>query len=180
MLKGIYDIFTIEFSIHGLESCIIISVSILIVTILLKKGLSISRNEPINQSNNIKSTQNSIESKESSYKPESYFEISQQQGKKLQSIIDILIRIKVPCSYKVCNRILSYQIDYLRKTNLCKSDLFDFIIKKANERIETAKRTFVKDECETVIQIISKHSKKCTLYAVGFDCSFALAITIKP
>ena len=25
-----------------------------------------------------------------------------------------------------------------------------------------------------------KHSKKCTLYAVGFDCSFALAITIKP
>lgn len=28
--------------------------------------------------------------------------------------------------------------------------------------------------------IISKHSKKCTLYAVGFDCSFALAITIKP
>lgn len=154
MLKGIYDIFTIEFSIHGLESCIIISVSILIVTILLKKGLSISRNEPINQSNNIKSTQNSIESKESSYKPESYFEISQQQGKKLQSIIDILIRIKAPCSYKVCNRILSYQIDYLRKTNLCKSDLFDFIIKKANERIETAKRTFVKDECETVIQII--------------------------
>lgn len=154
MLKGIYDIFTIEFSIHGLESCIIISVSILIVTILLKKGLSISRNEPINQSNNIKSTQNSIESKESSYKPESYFEISQQQGKKLQSIIDILIRIKAPCSYKVCNRILSCQIDYLRKTNLCKSDLFDFIIKKANERIETAKRTFVKDECETVIQII--------------------------
>lgn len=154
MLKGIYDIFTIEFSIHGLESCIIISVSILIVTILLKKGLSISRNEPINQSNNIKSTQNSIESKESSYKPKSYFEISQQQGKKLQSIIDILIRIKAPCSYKVCNRILSFQIDYLRKTNLCKSDLFDFIIKKANERIETAKRTFVKDECETVIQII--------------------------
>ena len=27
---------------------------------------------------------------------------------------------------------------------------------------------------------ICKHSKKCTLYAVGFDCSFALAITIKP
>ena len=27
---------------------------------------------------------------------------------------------------------------------------------------------------------LSKHSKKCTLYAVGFDCSFALAITIKP
>ena len=35
-------------------------------------------------------------------------------------IIDILIRIKAPCSYKVCNRILSCQIDYLRKTNLCK------------------------------------------------------------
>ena len=103
MLKGIYDIFTIEFSIHGLESCIIISVSILIVTILLKKGLSISRNEPINQSNNIKPTQNSIESKESSYKPKSYFEISQQKVKKLQSIIYILIRIKAPCYYKVCN-----------------------------------------------------------------------------
>ena len=28
--------------------------------------------------------------------------------------------------------------------------------------------------------LVRKHSKKCTLYAVGFDCSFALAITIKP
>ena len=26
-------------------------------------------------------------------------------------------------------------------------------------------------------QSCRKHSKKCTLYAVGFDCSFALAIT---
>ncbi len=29
-------------------------------------------------------------------------------------------------------------------------------------------------------EILRKHPKKYTLYALGFDCSFALAITINP
>ena len=48
------------------------------------------------------------------------------------------------------------------------------------ETLREQKRMQLKGGIYHKVQIDRKHSKKCTLYAVGFDCSFALAITIKP
>ena len=43
-----------------------------------------------------------------------------------------------------------------------------------------SKRTGVFYGVKRVIQIIRKHSKKCTFYTLRFGCSFAAVNTIKP
>lgn len=117
-------------------------------------GNSISNNKSVNQSDNNRLNSTPIKNTVSFHTSKDYFEISQRQGKKLQSVIDTLTTFGDTMSYKIINRLCLFHIDYLKKNHISESDLFDYILKAANERIDTAKRNFVKKECEIVIQIV--------------------------
>lgn len=56
--------------------------------------------------------------------------------------------------YKVSSILLSYNVDFLKKKNADKLDLYDFILEAAKERIDTAKRDYVKNKYKIVIQIV--------------------------
>lgn len=88
------------------------------------------------------------------YTPQSYFEISKQQGEKIQAVIDALIILKAANAYKIINRLQHFYLKYLGKKVFYASDLYGYILRAADERISTTKRDFVKRECEAVIRII--------------------------
>ena len=56
--------------------------------------------------------------------------------------------------YKVALRLLSYNADFSKSKNAGNLDLYDYILKVANECINTAKRDYVKRECRIITKII--------------------------
>ena len=78
------------------------------------------------------------------------------QGKKIQSVIDALMTLEDADMYKIINRLQSFHLKYLERNNIYESDLYDYILKTANERINFAKRNFVKRECGIMVQIITQ------------------------
>ena len=85
--------------------------------------------------------------------PKNYFEIGRQQSEKIQTVIDTLMTLEDVEMYKIINLLQSFKFKYLEENNYV-SDLYDYILRTANERINTAKRDFAKREYEIVIQII--------------------------
>ena len=128
---------------------------IILVIIVLLSAYSSSNNKPANQTS---SSQDRIpERRDVSYHaPQSYLEVSQKQSKKIQSVIDALMTLEDADMYKIINRLRSFHLKYLERNNIYVSDLYDYILRSANERINTAKRDFVKRECRIVIQIITQ------------------------
>lgn len=128
---------------------------IILVIIVLLSVYSSSNNKPANQTS---SSQNRTPARRdvSYHAPKSYLEVSQKQGKKIQSVIDALMTLEDADMYKIINRLQSFQLKYLERNNIYVSDLYDYILRSANERINTAKRDFVKRECRIVIQIITQ------------------------
>lgn len=72
---------------------------------------------------------------------------TQALGNPIQPLDDIT-------TYKIVSRLLSYNVDFLKKKNTLKPDLYDFILESTKERINTAKRDYVKRECKIVTQIV--------------------------
>lgn len=149
-----YFILAIILLVVWLAPYILIGIAISILIVLLTNGKSASNDEPENQLLNNKSASNQTNNAVASYTSKDYFEVSEQQGKKLQSVIDALIVMDEYYIYKIVNRLQSLYLDYWRKSSVYKSNLYDYILEAANERIGTAKRDFVKRECETVLQIV--------------------------
>ena len=85
-----------------------------------------------------------------------HLEASRQQAKKIQSVIDTLMTMEDADMYIIINRLRSFHLEYLERKNIYVSDLYDYILKTANECINTAKQDFVKKECGIVIQIITQ------------------------
>lgn len=153
-MRIIYFILAIILLVIWLAPYILIGIAISILIVLLTNGKSASNNEPENQLLNSKSASNQTNNAVASYTSRDYFEVSEQQGKNLQSVIDALIVMNEYRIYKIINRLQSFYLDYWRKSGVYKSNLYDYILEAANERIGTAKRDFVKRECETVLQIV--------------------------
>ena len=125
------------------------------IIIVLLSAYSSSNNKPANQTS---SSQNRIPARRyvSYHTPKSYLEVSQMQGKKIQSVIDALMTLEDADMYKIINRLQSFHLKYLERNNIYESDLYDYILKTANERINFAKRNFVKRECGIMVQIITQ------------------------
>lgn len=133
---------------------VLIVIAILIVIGILTNIKPVSNNEQAQESRIDESekvpTSNAVEP----YSTQYYFEISKQQSEKLQALSNAMRGSEEPKKYKIINRLLSFQIAYWQKEDVCKCDLYDYILKAANERINTAKRDFVKKECKIVLQIV--------------------------
>lgn len=84
------------------------------------------------------------------------FEISEQQLEKIKEITKIYKDSKCIEIHKIIIRLLSFCSEYYSRNN--KMVLYDYIIKAAYQRIKTAKRDYIKKECESVLQIV--HSLK--------------------
>lgn len=129
--------------------CIAISIGV-IFALFVKKEVNVdSKCQNYNQ-NNLYDKYNST----SNVYP-NYFEISKQQGDKIQSFIEVALSSDITCKYNIINRIQLFHAQYWKKNNVYSTNLYDYILKTAGNRISTAKRDFVKRECTQVIQIIT-------------------------
>ena len=79
------------------------------------------------------------------------FEISEQQLEKIKEITKIYKDSKCIEIHKIIIQLLSFCSEYYSRNN--KMVLYDYIIKAAYQRIKTAKRDYIKKECESVLQI---------------------------
>ena len=127
-------------------------IMIILVIIAMLSVYSSSNKKPTSQA---ASSLNRTPAKRDIYyhAPKNYFEIGRQQSEKIQTVIDTLMTLEDVEMYKIINLLQSFKFKYLEENNYV-SDLYDYILRTANERINTAKRDFAKREYEIVIQII--------------------------
>ncbi len=122
---------------------------------LVTKGRAEVNNNSANKSVDNKSNNIPIKEVNTTDVPKNYFEITKQQGEKIQAVIDALMALEDASKDQIINRLQSFHLKYWEKNNVYVSDLYDYILNAVNERIGTAKRDFVKRECSQVIQIIT-------------------------
>ena len=131
---------------------ILIIINILLIIAVLAVYFS-SNNEPASQAS---SSQNPTPERRDFNILKNYFEISRQQSEEIQAVIDALMTLEDVDMYKIINRLQSFKHKYFEKNNIYVSDLYDYILRIANERINIAKRDFEKREYGIVIQIITQ------------------------
>ena len=129
---------------------------IILVIIAVLSVYSSSNNAPTSQAS---SSQNRTPAKRDIHYsiPKNYIKISRLQSEKIQAVINALMTLEDVDMYKIINRLQHFKHKYFEQNNIYVSDLYDYILRIANERINTAKRDFVKREYEIVIQIITQH-----------------------
>lgn len=128
---------------------------IILVIIAVLSVYSSSNNAPTSQAS---SNQNRTPAKRDIHYsiPKNYIKISRLQSEKIQTVINALMTLEDVDMYKIINRLQHFKHKYFEQNNIYVSDLYDYILRIANERINTAKRDFVKREYEIVIQIITQ------------------------
>ncbi|MBP3355948.1 MAG: TerB N-terminal domain-containing protein [Rikenellaceae bacterium] len=125
-----------------------------IIALVTRKGTEVN-NKSANKFDNNSPNNTSIKEANTTYFPKDYFEISQQQSKKIQSVINILKTTEASDTYKIIHRLNSLELSYWEQRSVyISSDLYSHILKVTRERIGSAKRDFVKRECEIVMQIV--------------------------
>lgn len=125
-----------------------------IIALVTRKGTEVN-NKSANKFDNNSPNNTSIKEANTTYFPKDYFEISQQQSKKIQSVINILKTTEASDTYKIIHRLNSLELSYWEQLSVyISSDLYSHILKVTRERISSAKRDFVKRECEIVMQIV--------------------------
>ncbi len=125
-----------------------------IIALVTKKGTEVN-NKSANKFDNNSPNNTSIKEANTNYFPKDYFEISQQQSKKIQSVINTLKTTEASDTYKIIHRLNSLELSYWGQRSVyISSDLYSHILKVTRERIGSAKRDFVKRECEIVMQIV--------------------------
>lgn len=127
---------------------------IILVIIAVLSVYSSSNNAPTGQAS---SSQNRTPAKRDIHyhTPKNYFKISREQSEQIQAVIDVLMTLEDVDMNKIINLLQSFKHKYF-ENNIYVSDLYDYILRIANERINTAKQDFVKSEYGIVIQIITQ------------------------
>ncbi len=112
-------------------------------------------NKSANKFDNNSPNNTSIKEANTTYIPKDYFEISQQQSEKIQSVINALKTSEASDIYKIIHQLNSLELNYWEQGLFyISSDLYSYILKETRECIGSAKRDFVKKECESIMRIV--------------------------
>lgn len=129
--------------------CIVIVIGV-IITLFLKISPKANKSNPQCGVSTLVNSNRDIAYK--SY--ESIRKNSEEQGAKIQSLIDHILTLKDTYLINIANKIQSFHIQYCGTHQGNTDDLFCFILIAANKYIETAKRDYIKREYKLVIQVI--------------------------
>ncbi len=154
-MQVVYFILAIVLLAIWLGPSILIILVLWVIIALVSKGRTEVNNKSANKFDNNSPNNTSVKETNTTYVPKGYFEISQQQSEKIQSVINALKTSEASGTYKIIQRLNSLELNYWKRRSVyISSDLYSYILKVTRERIGSAKRDFVKRECEIVMQIV--------------------------
>lgn len=155
-MQIIYFILAIVLLVIWLGPYVLIILVLWGIIALVTKGRTEVNNKSANKFDNNSPNNTSIKEANTTYALKDYFEISQQQSEKIQFVINTLKTSVVSDTYNIIiHRLNSIELSYWERRSVYISfDLYSYILKVTRERIGSAKRDFVRRECEIVMQIV--------------------------